>query len=120
MAQGFALTISPRLVLRAGLLTRKFSKKNFEPREREAEFERLAERRNEKKYGSRELGIAEAVAEMAEGIGRSAAQVSLNWGRQKSSLPIIGTSHVSQIVDRLAALRWTLTEQEMQVLDEAS
>jgi aryl-alcohol dehydrogenase-like predicted oxidoreductase len=89
MAQGFGLTITPRSVLGAGLLTRKFSKKNFEPCKREAEFERLAERRNEKKYGLRELGIADAVAELAEASGRSSAQVGLNWVRQKATIPII-------------------------------
>ncbi|HXM26817.1 MAG TPA: aldo/keto reductase [Chthoniobacterales bacterium] len=120
MAQGFGLTITPWSVLGAGLLTRKFNKKNFEPREREAEFERLAERRNEKKYGPRELGIADAVAELAEVSGRSSAQVALNWVRQKGTIPIIGTSKISQIEDSLAALGWTLTEKEMQLLDEVS
>ena len=36
------------------------------------------------------------------------------------TIPIIGASKVSQIEDSLAALGWTLTEKEMQLLDEVS
>src|SRR5258705_13916887 len=114
MAQGFGLTITPWSVLGAGLLTRKFNKKNFEPRERVAEFERLAERRNEKKYGPRELGIADAVAERAEVSGRRSAQVALNWVGQKGTIPIIGSIKMPQIKDRVGRVGGTVTEKEMQ------
>jgi aryl-alcohol dehydrogenase-like predicted oxidoreductase len=66
MAQEFGLTITPWSVLGPGLLAGKFSKTNFASGERQEEFERLAERRNEKKYGPRELAIADVVEEVAE------------------------------------------------------
>jgi aryl-alcohol dehydrogenase-like predicted oxidoreductase len=80
----------------------------------------LAERRNEKKYGSRELSIAEAVKAMGAERGQSAAQISLNWVRQKGTIPIIGVSKMAQLKESLDALRWSLTEEEMHALDRTS
>ena|ERR1700740_512521 len=120
MAQGFGRTITPWSILGAGLLTGKFNKKDFAFGGRQAEFERLAERRNQKRYGLRELAIADAVAEVAKTNGENSAQVALNWVRQKGTIPIIGVSKITQIEDSLAALGWALTENEIQVLDEVS
>jgi hypothetical protein len=40
--------------------------------------------------------------------------------RQKGTIPIGGASKISQIEDGLAALGWTPTEKEMQLLNEVS
>jgi hypothetical protein len=101
-------------------LNGKFSKNNFAFVERQAEFERLAERRNEKNHSLRELPIADAAAEVAEANGKDSAQVALNWVRQKGTIPTIGVCKIMQIEDSLAALGWTLPENEIQVLDEVS
>jgi aryl-alcohol dehydrogenase-like predicted oxidoreductase len=73
-------------------LNGKFSKNNFAFGERQTEFERLAERRNEKNHSLRELPIADAVAEVAEATGKDSAQVALNWVRQKGTIPTIGAA----------------------------
>jgi aryl-alcohol dehydrogenase-like predicted oxidoreductase len=120
MAKGFGLTITPWSVLGAGLLTGRFNTSLNKNPERSTELNELAERRNEKKYGPRELSIAEAVTVMATENGRSAAQIALNWVRQKGTIPIIGVSKVAQLNESLDALRWALTEDEMRSLDRIS
>jgi aryl-alcohol dehydrogenase-like predicted oxidoreductase len=120
MAQEFGLTITPWSVLGAGLLAGKFSKTNFASGERQGEFERLAERRNEKKYGPRELAIADVVEEVAEANEKKFRRGCPKLGPSEGYHSIIGVSKIPQIEDSLAALGWTLTEKEMQVLDEVS
>jgi len=120
MAKAFGLTITPWSVLGGGLLSGKYSKKNFPSGDREAELKKLAERRNEVKYGPRELAIADAVEEIAEANGKTSTQVALNWVRQKGTIPIIGVSKMAQIKDNLAAQEWHLTENEMHKLDQVS
>ena len=120
MAKGFGLTITPWSVLGAGLLTGRFTTSLEQNPELSEQLHLLAERRNEKKYGSRELSIAEAVKAMAAETGRSAAQISLNWVRQKGTIPIIGVSKMAQLKESLDALRWALTEEEMHALDRIS
>jgi aryl-alcohol dehydrogenase-like predicted oxidoreductase len=120
MAKGFGLTITPWSVLGAGLLTGRFNTSLKQNIERSGQLNELAERRNEKKYGARELSIADAVTVMATESGRSASQISLNWVRQKGTIPIIGVSKVLQLKESLDALRWSLTEEQMQALDRIS
>ena len=120
MAKGFGLTITPWSVLGAGLLTGRFTTRLEQKPELSEQLHQLAERRNEKKYGSRELSIAEAVKAMAAETGKSAAQISLNWVRQKGTIPIIGVSKMAQLKESLDALRWALTEEEMHALDRIS
>jgi aryl-alcohol dehydrogenase-like predicted oxidoreductase len=120
MAKGFGLTITPWSVLGAGLLTGRFNTSPKQDIERSGQLNELAERRNEKKYGARELTIADAVTVMATESGRSASQISLNWVRQKGTIPIIGVSKVLQLKESLDALRWSLTEEQMQALDRIS
>jgi aryl-alcohol dehydrogenase-like predicted oxidoreductase len=119
MAKGFGLTITPWSVLGAGLLTGRFNTTKQSP-ERLGQLNELAERRNEKRYGARELSIADAVTVMAMESGQSASQISLNWVRQKGTIPIIGVSKVAQLKESLDALRWALTDGQMQALDRIS
>lgn len=120
MAKRFGLTITPWSVLGAGLLTGRFNRSLEQNLERSGQLSELAERRNEKKYGPRELSIADSVAVMAAENGKSASQISLNWVRQKGTIPIVGASKVAQLKESLDALEWTLTEKEMQALDRVS
>src|SRR5260370_29914250 len=120
MAKRFGLTITPWSVLGAGLLTGRFNRSLEQNLERSGQLNELAERRNEKKYGPRELSIADAITVMAAESGQSAAQISLNWVRQKGTIPIVGVSKVLQLRESLDALRWALTEEQMQALDRIS
>ncbi|KAK7095025.1 hypothetical protein V1264_006489 [Littorina saxatilis] len=65
----------------------------------------------------------DTVEKIAKAKGKSVAQVSLRWLLQKSvvSSVIIGATKMHQLDDNMgAASGWTLTEDEMKQLDEAS
>lgn len=66
--------------------------------------------------------IAKVVVDIAREIGKSAAQVALNWTRQKSNriIPIIGAKSVEQLKDNLGCLDFELTKEQMQRLDNIS
>ena len=68
----------------------------------------------------RKLRIGETVSQLANEIGRSASQVSLNWLRQRRAvvIPIIGARRAAQIEDNLKSLDWQLTDEQLAKLDE--
>ena len=70
----------------------------------------------------RGYAIVEAAGEIAKARGVSAAQVALNWLRQKPGVTtlIMGARNKQQLQDNLAAASWELTEHEMRRLDEVS
>jgi aryl-alcohol dehydrogenase-like predicted oxidoreductase len=77
----------------------------------------------------RNISIAQQVSKIAKKIGRSAAQVALNWVRQQNItslawknkiIPIIGARKESQIKDNLACLEFELTSEQMKILNEVS
>ncbi len=66
--------------------------------------------------------IVEALAEIAGRRGVSIAQVALNWVTRKPGVDtvIIGARNQQQLTDNLAAANWTLTDAEVERLDEVS
>lgn len=70
----------------------------------------------------RDYEIAAIVAEIAKEIGCSPAHVSLNWLRQQQGqmIPIVGARKVEHIEDNLGCLDFTLSDEQMQRLDEIS
>ena len=70
----------------------------------------------------RDLKIAETVQEIAREIGKSPAQVALNWlrNRPNSVIPIIGARKLSQLQDNLACVDFNLTGEQLQRLDNIS
>ncbi|MCB9233093.1 MAG: aldo/keto reductase [Bacteroidia bacterium] len=66
--------------------------------------------------------ITREVVAVAEEIGCTAAQVAMNWVRQKGKviIPIVGARKVEQIQDSLGCLNYPLSEAQMKRLDEAS
>jgi aryl-alcohol dehydrogenase-like predicted oxidoreductase len=72
------------------------------------------------------LLIAEEVSKISKEIGRSPAQVALNWirrqmlPRQSKIIPIIGSRRESQIKDNLACLEYELSNELIQRLNEIS
>lgn len=67
------------------------------------------------------LDAAEVVMEIADAIGRSPAQVAINWVRRQSSnvIPILGARHLSQIEDNLGALDFQLSDEHVERLSAA-
>lgn len=70
----------------------------------------------------RDLKIAETVLGIAKEIGKSPAQVALNWlrNRPNSVIPIIGARKLSQLQDNLACVDFNLTGEQLQRLDNIS
>ena len=70
----------------------------------------------------RDLKIAETVLEIAREIGKSPAQVALNWLRNRPNpiIPIIGARRLSQLQDNLACVDFNLTGEHLQRLDNIS
>ncbi len=66
--------------------------------------------------------ITDALAEIAKKRGVSIAQVALNWVTRKPRVDtvIIGARNEQQLRDNLAAATWTLSDAEMESLDEIS
>ena len=52
--------------------------------------------------------------------GKTAAQVALNWTICKGTLPIPGAKTIDQLQQNAGALGWSLTEDEVALLDEMS
>ena len=50
----------------------------------------------------------------------SPAQVAINWTRAKGSVPIPGARTLSQVKSNYAAADWSLSPEEIKILDEAS
>jgi aryl-alcohol dehydrogenase-like predicted oxidoreductase len=66
--------------------------------------------------------VVEAVGEIAEARGVSTAQVALNWLTQRAGVSsiIVGARTEEQLIDNLNAASWTLTDDEIQRLDDAT
>jgi aryl-alcohol dehydrogenase-like predicted oxidoreductase len=77
---------------------------------------------------NRNMLIAQEVSKIAKEIGRSAAQVALNWVRQQNIMsstwnriiPIIGARKETQVKDNLACIEFELTTEQMKMLNEVS
>jgi aryl-alcohol dehydrogenase-like predicted oxidoreductase len=70
----------------------------------------------------RSLAIAEAVIEVAQGLGRTPSQVALAWaaGRPGITSPIFGARALEQLEDNLAAADLELDAEAVRRLDEVS
>jgi aryl-alcohol dehydrogenase-like predicted oxidoreductase len=70
----------------------------------------------------RHTAIAEGVREIAARIGRSPAQVALNWVLHRPAVvaPIVGVRTVEQLRDNVGAAGWQLSAEDRRQLDEAS
>lgn len=66
--------------------------------------------------------IVDVLAEIADQRGVSISQVALNWVTRKPGVDtvIIGARNEAQLRDNLAAATWTLTDAEVERLDEVS
>ncbi|MBD2103523.1 aldo/keto reductase [Leptolyngbya sp. FACHB-261] len=122
MARALGLGVTAWSPLASGLLTGKYNQNastqnastgssSESKRLEQAQFTELSERN---------LGIAAAVQQVAQEIGKSPAQVALNWVRQKKIIPIIGGRKLSQVKDNLACLDFELADAHLKSLDEAS
>ncbi|MFB2921459.1 MULTISPECIES: aldo/keto reductase [Aerosakkonema] len=123
MAQEMNIGVVPWSPLGGGVLTGKYNRKV----EEEANFnQEIALRKDfNKKFGKltdKNISIAESVQKIAKEIGRSPAQVALNWLLQKPGVvsPIIGARTFRHLVDNLQCLDFVLSPEHLLRLDEVS
>lgn len=74
------------------------------------------------KLTERSQAIAAEVAEVGRAIGKSPAQVALNWvlHRPGVTAPLVGARTVEQLTDNLGAAGWQLQPELVRRLDEVS
>lgn len=113
MARALDLAVMAWAVVGTGVLTGKFNRGTNEPT-----------RANPKEVSPEQLALADAVCQVAAELGRSPAQVAINWVRQQQSraeiIPILGARNESQLLDNLGALGFTLDPGQLSRLEQAS
>ncbi|MDB6123815.1 MAG: putative oxidoreductase, aryl-alcohol dehydrogenase like protein [Pedosphaera sp.] len=118
MAKALDIGVTAWSPLASGLLSGKYTKETSAGGKVE---EKRLDKANFTKLDERNLSIAKAVQKIADEIGRSPAQVAINWVRQRNNIiPIIGARKLSQAKDNLACLDFTLPDDVMRKLDEVS
>jgi aryl-alcohol dehydrogenase-like predicted oxidoreductase len=112
MAKTLDLAVTPWDTLGSGVLTGKYNR-DADARGRAALRERVSER---------SLAIAAEVIQVAEKIGRTPAQVALNWvrGGRGVIVPLVGARTREQLDDNLGCLEFELAPEDRARLDEAS
>jgi aryl-alcohol dehydrogenase-like predicted oxidoreductase len=117
MTQALGIGVVPWGTLGIGVLSDAYSGKSQSPATGK---ERLPQ--NDPKLNERNLSIAEEVGKIADDLGRTTAEVALNWVRQQDAgiVPIVGVENVAQLKSNLACLEFELTEEQLGRLDLVS
>jgi aryl-alcohol dehydrogenase-like predicted oxidoreductase len=114
----YNIAVVPWSPLGGGILTGKYQSVAGAP-----EGTRLAsELQGRRRLTERNLRIARAVVAIAADIGKTPAQVALNWllHRPGVTAPIIGARNLGQLSDNLGAVGWQLDARQLASLDETS
>lgn len=113
MARTLDLAVTPWDTLGSGILTGKYN--------RDASSDGRAVLRG-RAIGERDLAIAAEVIQVAEKIGRTPAQVALNWVRQQPGVivPLVGAKTRAQLDDNLGCLEFELAPEDVARLDAVS
>lgn len=117
MAKALGLSVTSWSPLASGLLTGKHSRGAKPTGEGRMEF--VAER-GFVDLSARAFDIVDAVKSVAAEIGRSPAQVALNWVVRKGAIPILGARKLAQLRDNLASIEFELTADQVARLDAVS
>ena len=118
MARACDLAVTPWAVLGGGILTGKYSRQ----RRRESPTRRYSEEEPPTRMSDRNLSIGDEVVAVADELGVSPAQVAINWVRRKPGviIPIVGARTAEQLQDNLKCLEWSLADEQLKRLDDAS
>lgn len=121
-AQALGLTVTPWSPLASGLLTGKYLEKKEGDQTAGDDAHRLEKTPDFAPRDERTDGIVRAVVAVAQELGKSPAQVALNWVRQQPGrpIPILGARKFSQFEDNLACLDWELAPEHLARLDQVS
>lgn len=100
MARTLGLSVTAWGLLGGGALTGKYNAASDEPKRYDG-------------VSDRAKGIADGLRELAGEVGRTPAQVAINWAwRQRGVIPIVGARTAAQMADNLGALDFTLTDEQ--------
>lgn len=118
-AKYWDMALLPWGLLGGGVLTGKYTEETSGPTRYNA-----AETAARLRQREQTLAIIEAVKATAEEVGRSRAQVAIQWVRQQQHkaqiIPILGARTAAQLEDNLGVLDWSLTAEQLQRLNEVS
>jgi aryl-alcohol dehydrogenase-like predicted oxidoreductase len=66
--------------------------------------------------------VVDTLLAVAEELGKTPAQVALRWVLQRPGItaPIVGTRTLAQLEDNLGAVGWSLSDEQMERLNQAS
>ncbi|HEX9506638.1 MAG TPA: aldo/keto reductase [Acidimicrobiia bacterium] len=113
------IAVLPWSPLGVGVLTGKYTSADAVPTDT-----RLGDSESQAKIrlSERNLAVADVVRKVAADIGRTPAQVALNWVLHRPGItaPILGARTVAQLDDNLGAEGWALEAAELDTLDRAS
>jgi aryl-alcohol dehydrogenase-like predicted oxidoreductase len=115
---GHDIGVMPWSPLGGGILTGKYESVKGAPAGTRLASKLQARRR----LTERNLRIARSVASVAAEIGKTPAQVALNWVLHRPGVtsPIMGARNLGQLRDNLGAAGWRLGAEQLSALDEAS
>jgi aryl-alcohol dehydrogenase-like predicted oxidoreductase len=115
MAKQWEITVLPWGILGQGVLLGKYSTNSVEQTRFDKDNMRVSERVQK---------IVDEVAAIAEETGTTRTQVCVNWVRQQQHkaqmIPILGARTADQLRDNLDGLKWTLTDDQLNRLEEVS
>ena len=112
MARKLDLAVTPWAVIGGGILSGKYNKNKDEQ----------GRAKMNKAIKDEHLKIAEEVIKIADVVGCSPSQVAINWVRKQPGviIPIIGAKTESQLKDNIDCLKFTLNQEQINKLNEAS
>ncbi|MEZ4671960.1 MAG: aldo/keto reductase [Anaerolineae bacterium] len=115
MAKRWDMAVMPWGLLEGGVLTGKYLEKPTEATRMKHENVEMSEKTR---------AIVLEVQAIAKEVGRSMAQVAINWARQQQHqaliIPILGSRKASQLEENLGILEWELTPKQLERLDAVS
>jgi aryl-alcohol dehydrogenase-like predicted oxidoreductase len=113
MARAFDMAVLAWATISGGELTGKYQRPDDTPR-----------RYGDDPISDQTRACAEAIAQVASELGRTPAQVAINWVRQQQAraliIPIVGARTAAQMRENLGCLEFTLTSEHLRRLEEAS
>jgi aryl-alcohol dehydrogenase-like predicted oxidoreductase len=121
MAREMGMGVCPWSPLGGGVLSGKYSRSDIEAPSGEL-GSRKAINLATGRLNEHSLQIVAVISEIAQGIGRTSAQVALAWTMRDKGVvsPVIGARTVAQLADNLGALQCELSNAALSRLDAVS
>ena len=123
MGLEMGMGVLPWSPLAGGVLSGKYTPRDLSAAQQTGRFDSRKEiNLSTGRLNERNLGIAAAVATVADEMHRTSAQVALAWTRLNSATvsPIIGARTLTQLKDNLMALEVTFSTTQIERLESAS